>query len=80
MQFLVLTLTSYGGTVDHIGYFHEDLVQRERWITAAAMQIRSCRICELLPGPSGSQVSMALGLLRASWPGSTAAWAGFTYY
>ena len=33
VQFFVLGLTSFGGPVAHLGYFHERFVQRERWIT-----------------------------------------------
>ena len=32
VQFFVLGLTSFGGPVAHLGYFHERFVQRERWI------------------------------------------------
>jgi chromate transporter len=35
-------------------------------------------LCQFLPGPASSQVGMALGLSRAGWLGSLAAWAGFT--
>ena len=35
-------------------------------------------LCQFLPGPTSSQVGMALGLGRAGWRGMLAAWAGFT--
>ena len=77
VQFLVLGLTSFGGPVAHLGYFHERFVQRERWITAEAYADLVV-LCQLLPGPSSSQVGMGLGLIRAGWLGGLAAWAGFT--
>ena len=77
VQFLVLGLTSFGGPVAHLGYFHERFVQRERWITAEAYA-DLVGLCQLLPGPSSSQVGMGLGLIRAGWLGGLAAWAGFT--
>ena len=77
VQFFVLGLTSFGGPVAHLGYFHERFVQRERWITAEAYA-DLVGLCQLLPGPSSSQVGMGLGLIRAGWLGGLAAWAGFT--
>ena len=68
VQFFVLGLTSFGGPVAHLGYFHERFVQRERWITAEAYADLA-GLCQLLPGPSSSQVGMGLGLLRAGWLG-----------
>ena len=35
-------------------------------------------LCQLLPGPSSSQVCFLIGYRRAGWPGALAAWAGFT--
>ena len=77
VQFFLLGLTSFGGPVAHLGYFHERFVQRERWITAEAYA-DLVGLCQLLPGPSSSQVGMGLGLIRAGWLGGLAAWAGFT--
>ena len=77
VQFFVLGLSSFGGPVAHLGYFHERFVQRERWITPEAYA-DLVGLCQLLPGPSSSQVGMGLGLIRAGWLGGLAAWAGFT--
>ena len=64
VQFFVL-LTSFGGPVAHLGYFHERFVQRERWITADAYAdlVGLCQFC----WTSSSQVGMGLGLIRAGW-------------
>ena len=77
VQFFLLGLTSFGGPVAHLGYFHERFVQRERWITTEGYA-DLVGLCQLLPGPSSSQVGMGLGLIRAGWLGGLAAWAGFT--
>ena len=77
LQFFVLGSTSFGGPVAHLGYFHERFVQRERWITPEAYA-DLVALCQLLPGPSSSQVGMGLGLIRAGWLGGLAAWIGFT--
>ena len=77
LQFLVLGCTSFGGPVAHLGYFHERFVERERWLTPEAYA-DLVALCQLLPGPSSSQVGMGLGLIRAGWLGGLAAWLGFT--
>ena len=35
-------------------------------------------LCQFLPGPASSKVGLAIGLLRAGYPGALAAWLGFT--
>ncbi|UFN50463.1 chromate efflux transporter [Roseomonas sp. OT10] len=75
--FLLLGLTSFGGPVAHLGYFHAAFVERRRWLSEAAYA-ELVALCQFLPGPASSQVGFALGLLRAGMPGALAAWAGFT--
>jgi len=75
--FLRLGLTSFGGPVAHIGYFHEAFVARRGWVRADAYAA-IVGFCQFLPGPSSSQVAMALGLERAGWRGLIAAFIGFT--
>ena len=77
LQFFVLGCTSFGGPVAHLGYFHERFVLRKRWLTADAYS-DLIALCQLLPGPSSSQVGMGIGLIRAGWLGGLAAWVGFT--
>lgn len=75
--FLRLGLTSFGGPVAHLGYFREAFVQRRSWLDERAYA-DLVGLCQFLPGPSSSQVGMALGLQRAGMRGLLAAWAGFT--
>jgi len=35
-------------------------------------------LCQLLPGPTSSQVGFLIGHHRAGWPGALSAWVGFT--
>ncbi len=77
LQFFALGCTCFGGPVAHLGYFYERFVQRERWLTADAYS-DLVALCQLLPGPSSSQVGMGIGLIRAGWLGGLAAWVGFT--
>lgn len=75
--FLRLGLTSFGGPVAHLGYFHAEIVERRRWLTDDAYA-GLVALCQFLPGPSSSQVGMAIGLMRAGPAGMLAAWLGFT--
>ena len=59
--FLRLGLTSFGGPVAHLGYFHAEFVERRRWLDAPAYA-DLVALCQFLPGPASSQVGMALGL------------------
>ena len=72
LQFFALGCTSCGGPVAHLGYFYERFVQRKRWLTADAYT-DLVALCQLLPGPSSSQVGMGIGLNRAGWLGGLAA-------
>src|SRR5215470_16104390 len=75
--FLRLGLTSFGGPVAHLGYFHTEFVERRRWLDERSY-VDLVALCQFLPGPASSQVGIGTGLLRAGLPGAFAAWAGFT--
>jgi chromate transporter len=75
--FLKLGLTSFGGPIAHLGYFRDELVSRRRWL-ADSTYADLVALCQFLPGPASSQVGIAIGLIRAGWPGALAAWLGFT--
>jgi len=75
--FLRLGLTSFGGPVAHLGYFHDEFVVRRRWLDDKSYA-DLVALCQFLPGPASSQVGIAVGLSRAGYPGALAAWAGFT--
>lgn len=77
LVFLRLGLTSFGGPVAHLGYFHAEFVVRRRWLDERGYA-DLVALCQFLPGPASSQVGMALGLSRCGYRGALAAWAGFT--
>ena len=74
---LLLGLTSFGGPIAHLGYFHREYVQRRRWLSESTYG-DLVALSQFLPGPASSQVGIGVGLLRAGWPGALAAWLGFT--
>ena len=75
--FLKLGLTSFGGPVAHLGYFRDEFVDRRGWVDARGYG-DLVALSQFLPGPSSSQVGMALGASRAGLAGAAAAWLGFT--
>jgi chromate transporter len=74
---LRLGLTSFGGPIAHLGYFHEEYVKRRKWIDEQSYA-DLVALCQFLPGPASSQVSIAIGIARARLLGGIAAWLGFT--
>lgn len=77
ITFLRLGLTSFGGPVAHLSYFHDEFVKRKKWIDEHAYA-DLVALCQFLPGPASSQVGMAIGLNRAGVIGAIIAWIGFT--
>ncbi len=73
---LRLGLTSFGGPVAHLGYYREEYVKRRQWLDEATFA-DLVALCQFLPGPTSTQVTMAVGLMRAGWLGMLAAWFGF---
>jgi len=74
---LQLGCRSFGGPIAHLGYFERTCVRRRRWL-AAEDYAGIVALCQLLPGPTSSQVGFLVGLHRAGWRGALAAWVGFT--
>ena len=72
-----LGLTSFGGPIAHLGYFHDEYVARRKWLDEKSYA-DLVALCQFLPGPASSQVSIAIGIARAGLPGALAAWLGFT--
>ena len=77
LAFLALGLTSFGGPVAHIGYFREAFVVRRRWMNEHGYA-DLVALCQMLPGPTSSQVGIGIGLTKAGLAGAVAAWVGFT--
>ena len=48
LVFLRLGLTSFGGPVAHLGYFHEEFVVRRRWLDERAYA-DLVALCQFLP-------------------------------
>ena len=74
---LRLGLTSFGGPIAHLGYFRSEYVERRGWLDEETYA-DLIGLCQSLPGPTSSEVGIAIGLLRAGPLGAFLAWLGFT--
>ena len=75
--FLKLGLTSFGGPIAHLSYFHRELIVRRNWLSEAEYA-QLLALCQFVPGPASSQLGFLLGLSRAGWLGALAAFLAFT--
>jgi chromate transporter len=74
--FLRLGLTAFGGPAAHINLMRREAVERRHWISQEHF-LDLVGACNLLPGPSSTQVAMAVGYTRRGWAGLTIAGACF---
>ncbi|WP_102691845.1 chromate efflux transporter [Rummeliibacillus pycnus] len=72
-----LGLTSFGGPIAHLGYFHEEYVRKKKWIDEKSYA-DLVALCQFLPGPSSSQVGIGIGVIRAGILGGIIVFLGFT--
>jgi len=66
--FLRLGLLGFGGPAAHIALMEREAVERRQWLSREQF-LDLVGGCNLLPGPSSTQVAMALGYTRNGWPG-----------
>ncbi|WP_195694670.1 chromate transporter [Priestia megaterium] len=72
-----LGLTSFGGPIAHLGYFHEEYIRRRKWMDEKSYA-DLVALCQFLPGPASSQVGIGIGVMRAGLLGGIFAFIGFT--
>lgn len=72
-----LGLTSFGGPVAHLGYFHNEYIRKRKWMDEKGYA-DLVALCQVLPGPASSQVGIGIGVIRAGLLGGLIAWLGFT--
>jgi chromate transporter len=66
--FIRLGLTAFGGPAAHIALMEREAVETRAWVSREQF-LDLIGACNLLPGPSSTQVAMALGFARARWVG-----------
>ena len=77
LHFLKLGCLSFGGPAAHVVFFHRHFVQQLRWLSDAEYA-QLVALAQLLPGPTSSQVGIAIGYQLQGYRGACAAWLGFT--
>ncbi len=74
---LRLGLTSFGGPIAHIGFFRQEYVENRKWLSERHFS-DLVALCHFLPGPTSSQVGIAVGITRGGLLGGLLAWVAFT--
>lgn len=72
-----LGITSFGGPIAHLGYFHEEYVRRKKWIDEKNYA-DLVALSQFLPGPASSQVGIGIGVARGGIVGGIISFLGFT--
>ena len=73
---LKLGFVSFGGPAGQIALMHQELVERQRWISERRF-LHALNYCMLLPGPEAQQLATYLGWLLHRTPGGILAGALF---
>jgi len=69
---LKLGFISFGGPAGQIAVMHQELVERQRWISERRF-LHALNYCMLLPGPEAQQLATYIGwLLHRTWGGIVA--------
>ncbi len=65
---LKVGLLAFGGPAAHVALMRREIVVRRRWIDEATF-MRMFAACNLIPGPSSTELAIFVGYRLAGWPG-----------
>ena len=68
LLFLRLGFTAFGGPAAHIAMMRDEVVKRRKWISDEYF-VDLWGTCNLIPGPTSTELAIYLGYQRAGWPG-----------
>lgn len=77
IEFFFLGLTSFGGPVAHIAIFRNRFVEKAK-LFSESTYAELVAMAQIIPGPTSSQVGMAIGYRLNGLRGAISAWFGFT--
>lgn len=78
LLFVRFGFTAFGGPAAHIAMFHDEVVERRKWITHQQF-LDLLGATNLIPGPNSTEMAIHLGYLRAGWKGLILAGASFIF-
>jgi len=76
LAFLKLGVIGFGGPAAHVALMRRELVTRRCWLDAEEFN-RMFAACNLIPGPSSTELAIFIGRRRAGWRGMVIAGGGF---
>src|ERR1700735_4389435 len=74
--FLRLGTLAMGGPAAHIAMMEDEVVRRRRWMTHERF-LDMLGVCNLIPGPTSTEMAIHIGQLRAGFAGLVVAGACF---
>jgi chromate transporter len=75
--FFQLGCISFGGPAAHLVFFHKTFVKELKWLDEHEYS-QLLALAQILPGPTSSQVGLAIGYVTRGYWGAICAWLGFT--
>ncbi|MFC6168175.1 chromate efflux transporter [Acinetobacter terrestris] len=77
LNFLKLGCLAFGGPAAHLVFFHQTFVKQLNWLDDQ-QYAQLVALAQILPGPTSSQVGLAIGYMKKGYWGALLAWLGFT--
>ena len=77
LNFLKLGCLAFGGPAAHLVFFHQTFVKQLNWLDDR-QYAQLVALAQILPGPTSSQVGLAIGYVKKGYWGAILAWLGFT--
>jgi chromate transporter len=74
--FVKLGVIGFGGPAAHIAMMEDEVVRRRAWLSREAF-LDLVGACNLIPGPTSTELAIHLGHRRAGWPGLVVGGLGF---
>ncbi len=78
LLFVRFGITAFGGPAAHIAMFHDEVVERRKWISHQQF-LDLLGATNLIPGPNSTEMAIHLGYLRAGWKGLILAGTSFIF-